>query len=700
VLKQEADENFMLKLEKRFMNKPAGMIQFYKITGWQQLISLVTHRVSLLKYFLLFVLSVLWNYSQAQENTVPFGDVSLRDISMKVYERDTAAAALVLKEYGDAFIDSDNFNLVFTYHVQIKILKTAGLEHANVEIPLYKQDARVEKIRTLKASSFNLEQGRIEEKKLLDRNIFTENQNKYWDVKKFAIPNVRVGSIIEFHYVLESPFIYNFRPWKFQADIPKVRSSFRASIPGNYLYNISLKGFLPLSVNEHKIVRDCFRPAGRNADCAVYTWAMENIPAFVEEDYMTAKSNFLASINFELSEIRYFDGRRDKITLEWKDAEEELRRDQRFGLQLRRGKDILDDHVELVLQGEKEPLQKAKKIYGFINGWFRWNDVYGKYSELGIKKAFDQKTGNVADINLALVAALRFAGLQAEPVLLSTRSNGMPTELHPVLSDFNYVIAKVTIADKVYLLDATEDHLPFGLLPERCLNGKGRVLGEKESYWYDLAPAERAKQITVLNLRLDIDGYLRGQIQNTFIGYEAVFQRRKVLSHASIDDYVQETKKKQSKINIEKLEVEGAADPGEPMVEKYEVEIQAFDHLEASHFLFNPFVVERWERNPFRSPERLYPVDFAVPFEEVIILNLELPEGLKAIELPAKVGLLLPEGGGRYIYEVKSMGNRIIMNSSLLIARTVFTSVEYHFLKELFNRVVQVQNTDLIFRKK
>jgi hypothetical protein len=53
--------------------------------------------------------------------------------------------------------------------------------------------------------------------------------------------------------------------------------------------------------------------------------AMRNIPAFVEEDYMTARSNFLAAVHFELSEIVYFDGRTDKLTQEWKDAENELR---------------------------------------------------------------------------------------------------------------------------------------------------------------------------------------------------------------------------------------------------------------------------------------------------------------------------------------------------------------------------------------
>jgi hypothetical protein len=106
------------------------------------------------------------------------------------------------------------------------------------------------------------------------------------------------------------------------------------------------------------------------------------------------------------------------------------------------------------------------------------------YSESGIKKAFDNKTGNVGDINLSLIAALKYANLDVEPMMLSTRDNGLVTEIYPVITEFDYVVAKLNIGDKVYLLDATDQYYPFGLVPVRCLNGKGRVMGNKESYWY------------------------------------------------------------------------------------------------------------------------------------------------------------------------------------------------------------------------
>jgi transglutaminase-like putative cysteine protease len=473
---------------------------------------------------ILFIL--VYTICNAQENGFRYGQATYRELEMKRYEPDTAAAALVLDEFGEAFIN-DDFNMQFSYHARIKILKTQGLKQGNFEILLRKSEGRLEKIIAVKGSSFNIENGSMRESKLETRSIYSEDYNKFYNIQKFAIPNVRVGSVIEVFYTLESPFIFNFHPWEFQSDIPKLKSEYWCLIPGIYHYNISLRGFLKLSRNESELVRACFTPAGRSADCARMRYGMKDVPAFREEEYMTARSNFLSAISFELSQINYFDGRKDKITKEWKDADAELRQHSEFGVQLKRGKDILDRNIEQIISGETDELAKAQKIYDFIKGWYRWNKVYGKYSELGIKKAFEARTGNVGDINLSLIAALKYAGIPVEPVLLSTRENGLATELYPVLSEFNYVIARATIANKPYFLDATDPFHPFGLLPERCLNGKGRVLGDSQSYWQDLIPAERERTISVVNLSLTADG-MSGSVQYTYSGYAAVKERKKI----------------------------------------------------------------------------------------------------------------------------------------------------------------------------
>ncbi|MEO7990968.1 MAG: hypothetical protein ABI663_15580 [Chryseolinea sp.] len=638
----------------------------------------------------------------SQDHGFPFGKVTYRDLDIKKYDKDTAAVAVVLNEFGEAYIDNSNDNnLLFEYHAKIKILKQSGVAQGDFEIPLQKSNGREEKIIRVEASSFNVENGSMKEMKLDTKNIFKEERSKFWNLQKFAIPNVRVGSVIEVKYILESPFIYNFRTWNFQSDIPKVSSEYWATIPGNYLYNISLKGFLELSTNESELVKDCFTPGGgMKADCSRSMWGIKDIPAFVEEEYMTASSNFISSINFELSEIDYFDGRKNKITKEWKDAEKDLKTENKFGIQIKRGKDIVDGTVDQLILGETDPLTKARKIYDFIRYWYRWNDVYGFYSEFGIKKAFDTKIGNVGDINLSLVAALNYAGLDVEPMLLSTRENGLVTELFPILSDFNYVVAKLNIGDKVYLLDATDDFVSFGLLPERCLNGKGRVFGSKESYWFDIKPTEKEKSLSVISLTLDQTGVMTGTIHYTYMGYKAASQRSKLSTFSSEKEFIDDLQKRMHSITIKGFEFQNVDNLTKPLVLKFDVVIEAFDDLNANSFLFNPFLIDRWEKNPFKSSERSYPVDFGAPLDQVLIFSLTFPENFEVDELPQKVALALPNNGGKYIYDVQQLGNRFTMNHSLQISKTIFTSTEYHYLKELFNHVIQVQQTDIVFKRK
>lgn len=640
----------------------------------------------------------------AQQYGFPFGKTLFDELTMTTYERDTSASAVVLNEFGNAYIESENYNLIFNYHVKIKILKKDGLSQADIAIPLYKSaSGKKEEIKDIKASTFNLVNNRIEESSLDVRNVFTEDLNKYWDQKKFALPNVRVGSVIEIVYTIESPFIFNFRKWEFQADIPKIQSEYWARIPGNYVYNITLKGFLKLTKNENSLISKCITiGSGYNAgsaDCAQYKFAIKNVPAFIEEDYLTAKSNYLSAINFELSEIRHFDGRVDKITKEWKDAELELKKEQRFGGQLRRGKDI-SQKINEIVAGISDPAEKARRIYNFIKTWYRWNETYGYFSEFGIKKAFDTKTGNIGDINLSLIAALNFGGLSADPMLLSTRKNGLPIELHPVLSDFNYVVARVVIGDQIIFLDASDPFLMFGMLPERCINGKGRVFTDKGSFWEELKPKEKSKKITMLNLTLEQDGSFKGTIEHTYYGYRSVDQRKYIASFNSIDEYLSSIKKKLPSTEIISHEIEGFDDFESNITEKFEVIIEGFDDLNKNNLLLNPFFTDKIESNPFKSNERLYPVDFGVPLERTMILTLNVPTEFELIGKPESNALVLPNSGGKFLFDITSRENQLQINYSLAINKTVFHSQEYQYLKELFSRIIQTQQSDLVFSRK
>ncbi len=652
-----------------------------------------------------FVLQILIFFSSSTvaqfNNGFSFGGITAEEVEMKSYSRDTSAQAVVLNEFGEAYIDSDGANnLLLEYHVRIKILNKQGLDQANFEINLRKGERGKETIRLVEAATYNVVDDRLKETRMNKSQVFTTSTNQYWDKYKFTLPDVMVGSVLEVRYILESPFIFNFWPWKFQSDIPKLKSEFWARIPGNYIYNMSLKGFITLSKNESTIISNCFTPGPYKSECALYKYSMNNIPAFVEEDYMTAKSNFISGIDYELSEIRYFDGRTVKYTKTWKDVDKEMNQHADFSIQLNKGRKIWERKIAAISASEHDSLKKANLVYDLIKEWFIWNKNYSKYAESGLKKAFESRKGNVGDINLSLIAALQEAGLQANPVIIATREVGLPNQLYPVISDFNYVVAGLVIGGEKYLLDATEPLLPFGVLPERCLNGKGRLIGNKEteSAWVDTTPSEKQKQQIILNLWLDGKKFTGDMTVNSF-GYKAFEKRSNIISEGSQEKYREKLESISDDFTILKYEIENLEDLSQPLVEKFQVET-SLETPDPNTLYLNPFFVERWKKNPFISSQRLYPVDFGAPMETTFVLNLEYPDTYAVDDMPKSAALVLPKNGGKYLFNITNPANKISMTSIINLSKVVYTSVEYHTLKELFSRIVDTHQTQIVLKKR
>ena len=98
-----------------------------------------------------------------------------------------------------------------------------------------------------------------------------------------------------------------------------------------------------------------------------------------------------------------------------------------------------------------------------------WDGKYRIFSDVRVKEAFERKSGNSSEINLALINALEAAGIDSKIMLIATREFRQPTMQYPVLSDFIYALVYLKMGQETYLLDATDKHTPFGVLPFRDL---------------------------------------------------------------------------------------------------------------------------------------------------------------------------------------------------------------------------------------
>lgn len=655
------------------------------------------------KALLILFLSGVAHIAIAQN--FPFGQVTPAEMEMKKYTKDTSAHAVVLQEFGKSRIDvtgDDNIKLIYEYHVKIKIFDNKGFDNGTVQIPVYNNsDAdSYESVDDITAVTFYKDDNGLTQKvELENKKIYPVKENKHWANYKFALPGLRNGCVIEYKYRIESPYFENFHSWRFQDEIPKVYSEYEVHIPGFWNYNASLRGGLKLVKNTAEIEKSCFSSHGASCDCSKMVYGMSSIPAFKGEDFMTSPKNFLSAINFELVEyVNPYNGVKRKVTKEWKDVDYELKSSSYFGSQLKR-KGLFKDKLVPVIAGQADDLGKAKAIYAYIQKAFKWNDFYGIYTD-GLGKPLNEHTGSVADINLSLVTALNAGGINAEAVLLSQRNHGTINTLYPVIGDFDYVVAKVNIAAKSYLLDATDPMLPFGMLPLKCLNDKGRVFSlDKPSYWIDLNLPQKEKSLQALDLTLDENGKLKGTFTKYSFGYEAYKKRVEIKKHNSTDEYVEKLNTESPKLKILKSNISGLDSLEQPLVEKYEIEFNAYNKL-TNNLSFNPFFWERITTNPFKLDERSFPIDRGMPLDDRLTLTIHLPAQYTIEAPPQNFALALPDEGGKFLTNYQADTNQFTFSNLIQLNKPVYSSGEYPYLKEFYNKIVQSETSELVFKKK
>lgn len=658
------------------------------------------------KFILLFTVSLISFAASAQD--FPFGEVSQEEMDMQKYDKDTSAHALVLNEHGRARISetsSEDVNLIFEHHIRIKFFDDKEFErYGTFDISIYSSDGLVyEKLVDVKAVTYYRDDaGNLQKADLDPKKIFRVEQDKHHTLVKFAMSALRKGCIIEIKYEIESPYYWNhFHSWMFQDYLPKLNSQFEAIIPGFWNYNASLRGYLKLTDSKATIDRECFTYHGAKSDCSHLTFTMKDVPAFVREEYMTSPNNYLSGVYWQLAEFTNLrTGAKEKYSKDWKDLDRELKEQYWFGGQLKR-KEMLKDRVTPVIAGKTDSLAKAKAVYTFIQKSFKWNERANDGSVDGIKKALDAHTGDAGDINLALVNALTSAGIPTEAVLISTRENGSINKLYPTINDFDYVIARTSIGGKVYLLDATDPMLPFGMLPLRCLNDQGRVFNvDKPSYWMDMNTAQRAKTTYNIELTLGDDGKLKGNIIRYSSSYSGYLRRKEIKKYNSLDEYVDHLSSDMPGTKILKSDIVNVDSLDMPVGETYQVEMNAYDGMNHDRFGFNPFIIGKLKTNPFKLARRDYPVDMGIPSEERYIVTVHLPAQYTIDNPPQGQAFAMASQGGRFITDFQNDDSTFTFSYVTQINSSVFGTDEYNSLKELFNRIVTAEKTQLEFKKK
>jgi hypothetical protein len=666
-----------------------------------------------------FLFLIMFSLSYGQLAEPKFGKIEPEELSMMKYDKDTTADALMLFDYGTTkftLSPQEKFQFVFERHFRIKIFKKSAFKLADFNFNFYESDSRKEKIAELKAVTYNLVDGKVVKTKLDNDNIYVDKSNNY-NIEKFAFPQVKEGSIIELSYTIVSDFLYNLRGWAFQYSIPAVWSQYIYEIPEYFNYRFSTKGYLPFDISANTRFLAKFsvmqrgeiyagngggRTQSQNIDINVYTnrhiLATKDVPAFISEPNIDCEDNYIQSIEFELSSIQFPNEPMTDYANTWESVNEQMNTDEDFG-KLLKSDGFIKDTVNFLCKNKTAPIDKASSIYSYVQKRMKWDGLNRIWSKNGLKKPFISRTGSSSEINLLLTLMLKNAGLDANPVLFSTRDNGMAVSMLPSISKFNSVLTRLSIDGKIYLLDATSEFCPFGSLPAQDINGQGRVINNLTGDWVDLETKIRYAEVKNYVLDIHPDGKFTGFIKGSYDGYGGINYRHDLSVEKTNDDFIRKMQEDAKGLSINGYNISGRYDINGPLTDSLNVDITDHADIIGDKLLFQPMLFETMEKNRYTLQDRKYPINYNFPISETYVFDYTIPAGYQVESLPKPSVFKLPDGSITVYYDIKNTGNKISVVYKRSVNKILFLPEEYGALKELYNQVVSKHTESIILKK-
>lgn len=668
----------------------------------------------------LYLLTVFFVSALSFSQDFKLGNVTVNELKEIKSPIDASAPAAILYKKGTTSFDFDSqghWIITTDVAVRLKIYNKDGYKYATVEVPYYEGTASDrEEVYFSDVVTYNLSGGKIEKTKLTDESEFVEKTNNKWKTRKVILPNVKEGSVIEYHYIIKSPYITSLRDWYFQYNIPVNKIEYAVHIPHFFTYNRILSPYVPVkeiteTKKQTKRFSDPSTKGGygqstsvaqtQTGSIAFYetrrTYTAENVPPMSNEGYVDNIANYRSFVKHELSSTHFPGDSEKKYATDWNAVAKSIYSDLNFGKELA-ATDYFATDVNEILKGKTQRSEIISTLLDHVKNKMTWNEEYGYLTKKGLKKAYTDNTGNVAEINLMLVSMLRYAGLNANPILISTRDNGHVTFVNR--DQFNYVIVGVEAQNGVVYLDATSKNATPNILPIRDLNGTGRLIKENlTTTEVDLTPAINSKESALVMAKIEGDGTVTGQVKTQYFDYNAYWYRENNLKQSK-ESYTEKLENKFGNAQISGLEIT-SNDFNQPVVESFAFTSKDLCDVIGGKIYISPMLFYTLSENPFKQENRSYPVDFVFPHQDKYLITITIPEGYTVESIPQPVLLTVRDNIGSFKFNIAvNQANQIQVSVTSDINFARVNPEYYETIKEYYANMVKKQTEKIILVKK
>ena len=656
-------------------------------------------KASFLCVFLLFASCVL-----TAQDKVKFGDVSKDELSMTIYENDPEAAAVVLHEERATrydFTSTGQLYVYHKYHVRIKILTDEGLDYANQTVSTYVGRTRMdsESLNGLSGNTFNLENGKVEKTQLSKRHIFEEKVSDRRTRTKFTFQAVKPGSVIEYRYEIQSP-LYTYLPdVVFQRSIPVKYSKYELLIPEYFTFSRETKGYESIKYkrqNENQMF--IFGTDRINSVSEKMLFETENLPGLRNENYVWSMNDFMTRVTFELQGIVIPGSVYKQFSNSWATVDAEMLGYSNFGKQFNHK--LFKNEFATLFKPEMDEKSKVRAIYNMVKSKVKWNDVSTVWAS-DPKDALKKGLGTSGEINALLICALREAGYDAYPVVMSKRNEGRIPFSHPTIDELSYFIVGCFVGDVPVYMDAAAKFGDLDVLPVECMSDFARSIRPYNlSDWVNLTVINSSANRHVINalMSFDSDGVLSGDVTENLSGEVRYVFRTRYSGYKDENEYL-EKRQSEEKIQVTDFKAEGMNNEEDRTALSFKFTKNDVV-LGDDHIYMNPILIPVHSENPFKTEERKLPVEFSYPISISINAIIKIPEGYVVEELPKLQRLALNEEDASFNYRVQEDGNgSIVVRLRYDLKKIIYTPMEYGYLRDFYTHLVNANTSQIVLKK-
>ncbi|MEO5564019.1 MAG: DUF3857 domain-containing protein [Chitinophagaceae bacterium] len=617
--------------------------------------------------------------SPAQSTNPEFGNYTVAERTLKECAFDKEAEAVVLLDEAYADYD-DEYHLITTRRIRLKILNQRGVDKGNIIIPFYSGE-QFEFITNIEGMTYDTETGTVSS--LNKKSIYTEKEDSRYSNMRFALPNVKVGSIVEYKYTSIMKHYGGLRDWRFQNEIPTIKSSFKLQIlPGaEFAYLISKKENYPVVITPMPDI-------GR-----IY-FEMNNIPGLRFEPYMDAPKDYLQRVEFQLSGFTNGLGSKQKVNQSWKAMSYDLATDKDLGGAVKKNLSIPDD-LKFQVDKQSTATDKARTIYNYVKTNFTWNGYHSKFATDALKKIWDKRSGTSGEINLIFLNLLESFSIESYPLLVAERNYGKVYPEIPLLDRFNKTVAYIQADGQTFIADATQKNCPFGLTPYSLLNTFGLVVSKKTDEVINIGNKSDIYDAKVdLKMKLEQSGSLSGvaTINSSFYAKESRLTKIKEDSKKYVAHDIEEP---QHGLKVEDFSCDNMENDS-ALVEHITFNNQLNE--DGGFVLMNYNLFTGLPKNPFTANERFTNVNFGYPYHVVVQESIELPANALTDNLPKNITIQTPDKEITISRQILRAGNILMIKIDFQQTMTLVSYEDYDGLKMFYQRMIETLNDPIVIK--